>query len=155
MIQLKIKRLTDTAKIPYKAYKHDAGFDIFADETAEILPGQTKLISTGIALAIPTGYYGRLKSRSGLTSKTPLRIQEGTIDAGYTGEIKIIAECKTIDYLSHDDKQIKMEYSRYAIAKGDKIAQLIIQPLPEVQLVIGQELGDTDRGQGGFGSSGN
>lgn len=154
MMDLKVKRLTKTAELPYKAHEPDAGFDIFADETVEILPGQTILVSTGIAIAIPMGYYGRLKSRSGLTAKTPLRIQEGTIDAGYIGEIKVIAECKAIDYFKDTEEYIAMNYGRYTINKGDKIAQLIIQPLPEVQLYISESLDDTDRGEGGFGSSG-
>lgn len=149
-MQLKIKRLTDTAVLPVKAHQSDAGFDIFADEERNIYKGQTACVSTGIAIAIPEGYYGRLKGRSGLTSKTPLRVQEGTIDSEYRGEIKVI--CDVRDAMLSDD--IWSDDCYFEITKGAKIAQLIIQPLPTVEVEEVDELDDTDRGEGGFGSTG-
>ncbi|MHA6585962.1 dUTP diphosphatase, partial [Aerococcus mictus] len=125
-LKLKVKRLTDTAKLPEKAHASDAGLDIFADEYITITKSFSETVSTGIAVDIPKGYYGRLKGRSGLTSKTGLRVQEGTIDSGYTGEIKVMCDFK--------DNLTPGQYTPgYLIRRGDKIAQLIIQPLPEIE----------------------
>ena len=140
-MQLKIKRLTQTAKLPERAFPTEAGFDVFTDEEIMIESNQTVAISTGIALEIPDGYYGRLKGRSGLTLKSPLRVLEGTIDSSYRGEVKIMVEAVgkgcTCD-----------------ITKGAKIAQLIIQPLPYFEVVEVDELSQTVRGANGFGSTG-
>lgn len=149
-MQLKVKRLTDTAVLPVKAHQSDAGLDICADEERNIYSGQTACVSTGIAIAIPEGYYGRLKGRSGLTSKTALRVQEGTIDSEYRGEIKVI--CDVRDAMLSDD--VWNDECYLEITKGAKIAQLIIQPLPTVEVTEVNELDDTDRGEGGFGSTG-
>lgn len=149
-MQLKVKRLTDTAVLPVKAHQSDAGLDICADEDGNLYRGHTACISTGIAIAIQEGYYGRLKGRSGLTSKTALRVQEGTIDSDYRGEIKVI--CDTRDTMLSND--IWSDDCYFEITKGMKIAQLIIQPLPTVEVVEVDELDDTDRGEGGFGSTG-
>ena len=149
-MQLKVKRLTDTAVLPVKAHPTDAGFDICADEETVDTVGTTTLVSTGLSIAIPEGYYGRLKGRSGLTAKTALRVQEGTIDSEYRGEVKIICDLRSIT-----DRETGIGYSRtYPIAKGMKLAQLIIQPLPTVEVSEVDELDDTDRGEGGFGSTG-
>lgn len=140
-MQLKIKRLTQTAKLPERAFPTEAGFDIFTDEAIMIESNQTVAISTGIALEIPDGYYGRLKGRSGLTLKSPLRVLEGTIDSSYRGEVKIMAEV------------VRKGCTRN-IAKGAKIAQLIIQPLPYFEVVEVDELSQSNRGENGFGSTG-
>ena len=139
MKQLKVKRLSTTAQLPTKAHQSDAGFDIYADEDVNIFPNKATPVSTGIVIEIPDGYYGRLKARSGLTIKTHLRVLEGTIDSGYRGELKVMCDVKDAVYEIH---------------KGDKIAQLIIQPLPEFEVVEGDIDMDSDRGQGGFGSTG-
>ena len=151
-MQLKVKRLTDTAVLPAKAHQSDAGFDICADENITINAGETATVSTGLSIAIPEGYYGRLKGRSGLTTKTPLRVQEGTIDASYRGEIKVICELRTLTSVTmHTGPVIS---GGYPIKRGQRIAQLIIQPLPTVEVEEVNELDDTDRGDGGFGSTG-
>ena len=143
-MHLKVKRLTPSAKLPTKAHSSDAGFDIYADITEIIPSGSTRLISTGIAIEIPEGYYGRLKGRSGLTSKTLLRVQEGTIDSNYRGEIKVI--CDSLD--------TELSDVGYMVAKGERIAQLIIQPLPKFEVVEVSVLSNSDRGSNGFGSTG-
>lgn len=154
-MNLKIKRLTQTAKLPEKASPTEAGFDVFADETVTIHNGETVAISTGIAIEIPEGYYGRLKARNGLTLNYDLRVQEVTIDSSYRGEVKIIAEIK--DY----DKEIDLfgwvtssKTDEYTVGKGKKIAQLIIQPLPQFEIVEVDELSQSDRDANGFGSMG-
>lgn len=153
-MQLKVKRLTETAKLPVKAHKTDAGFDIFADEDIEIIRGMTIGVSTGIAMQIDPGFYGKLKCRSGLSLKSPLRVIEGTIDADYRGEVKVICEIKESVFFNNGEIAGTQETYFYQINRGDKIAQLIIQPLPPVDLVEVDELDDTERGQGGFGSTG-
>lgn len=151
-MQLKVKRLTDTAVLPVKAHPTDAGFDICADEDIRIDAGETVTVSTGLSIAIPEGYYGRLKGRSGLTAKTLLRVQEGTIDANYRGEIKVICDIK----LKFLERMIDgaVYAHNLSLKRGERIAQLIIQPLPTVEVVEVDGLDDTDRGEGGFGSTG-
>ena len=139
-MNLKIKRLTQTAKLPERAFPNEAGLDVFADESVTIHNGKTVAISTGIALEIPDGYYGRLKGRSGLTLKSPLRVLEGTIDSSYRGEVKVMADVK--------------KDCTYHVPKSAKIAQLIIQPLPHFEVVEVDELSQSDRGENGFGSTG-
>lgn len=151
-MQLKVKRLTDTAVLPVKAHQSDAGFDICADENIRINAGETVTVSTGLSVAIPEGYYGRLKGRSGLTAKTLLRVQEGTIDANYRGEIKVICDIKTKILDQVIDGMIYA--NNLSFKRGERIAQLIIQPLPTVEVEEVDELDDTDRGDGGFGSTG-
>ena len=154
-MNLKVKRLTETAKLPEKAFPTEAGFDLFADEAVTIHNGETVAVSTGIILEIPDGYYGRLKARSGLTLNSDLRVQEGTLDSSYRGEVKVIAEIKV---LNHDESD-KLFYQKtvtrpFAIGKGTKIAQLIIQPVPQFEIVEADELSESDRGENGFGSTG-
>lgn len=151
-MNLKVKRLTKTAILPYKAYATDGGFDVFADEAVTIHNGETVAVSTGIALEIPDGYYGRLKGRSGLTLNSVLRVQEGTIDSSYRGEVKIIAEIK--GYEQEITRFGFVTFSKITIEKGAKIAQLIIQPVPQFNIVEADELSESDRGENGFGSTG-
>lgn len=135
-MQLKVKRLTDTAKLPVKNHATDAGFDIFADEDITVRTQST--IKTGIALEIPTGYYAEIVGRSGLTSKTSFRVNKGVIDSDYRGEIMIMAETYK---------------TAYKIKQGDKIAQMILYKLPEFEIEEVSELSDSERGAKGFGSS--
>ena len=135
-MQLKVKRLTDTAKLPIKNHATDAGFDIFANEDITVRTQST--IKTGIALEIPTGYYAEIVGRSGLTSKTSFRVNKGVIDSAYRGEIMIMTETYK---------------TAYKIKQGDKIAQMILYKLPEFEIEEVDELSDSERGVKGFGSS--
>lgn len=145
-MQLQVKRLTPTAILPVKAHPTDAGFDICADRDITIYAGETVMVPTGLSVAIEPGYYGRLKGRSGLTAKTSLRVQEGTIDCNYRGEINVICDLRTLSNLTLSNG--------YPIKRGMRIAQLIIQQLPPVDMVEMDCLDETDRGNGGFGSTG-
>ena len=154
-MKLKVKRLTKTAILPYKAHATDGGFDVFADEAVTIHNGETVAVSTGIALEIPDGYYGRLKARSGLTLNSALRVQEGTIDSSYRGEVKIIAEIKGYEQeITRFGFVTSSKTNEFTIEKGAKIAQLIIQPVPQFEIVEADELSQSDRGENGFGSTG-
>lgn len=142
-IDLPIKRLDDSVELPSYAYAGDAGLDLRANEAVVLRPFERKLISTGLAIAIPEGYAGFVQPRSGLALKKGLSMANtpGLIDARYRGELKVCA----INLDPHDD---------IVITKGERIAQLVIQKVPVVTLVEVDELDETDRGVGGFGSSG-
>lgn len=142
-LKLNIKRLYDDVVLPSYAYAGDAGLDLRSHEDVELKPFERKLVSTGLAVAIPDGYAGFVQPRSGLAAKLGLSIVNtpGLIDAHYRGELKVI--------LINLDAESSVE-----LKKGERIAQLVIQKVPEVELVEVDELDETDRGTGGFGSSG-
>ena len=137
---LNFKKLSPTAITPTKAHTTDAGFDLYADEEVTLLKGETLAVKTNIAIELPEGYVADVRPRSGWTLNTSLRVQYGTIDAGYREGIGIICE------LARDDGMM--------IPKGMKLAQLVILPIPEITLQEVTELSDSDRGVNGFGSTG-
>lgn len=141
MVNVKIKKLNPNAIIPQYAHPTDAGADICAIEETKIEAGETKLVKTGLAVAIPAGYEIQIRPRSGLSLKTGLRIANspGTCDADYRGEIGIIMT-NTGDI-------------PYVIDAGMKIAQLVIAPVPMIEWQEVEELDDTARGDKGFGST--
>lgn len=130
--------LDNGAKLPERAHQNDAGLDLFSLETKYISPKEYVRFETGVHVEIPAGYVGLLTSKSGLMSKGIT--SRGTIDCGYTGSIKAIL-------FNHGDEG-------YLIRAGDKITQLVILPIitPEIELV--DSLETTERGEGGFGSTG-
>lgn len=142
-IQVNIKRLDPTVELPSYAYSGDAGLDLRANESVDIQPHERVLISTGLAIALPDGYAGFVQPRSGMALKRGLSIANtpGLIDAHYRGELKVIA----VNLDAHDPIHIE---------RGERIAQLVIQEVPKVELIEVDELDETDRGTGGFGSSG-
>ena len=142
-ITLPVKRLDDSLEMPAYAHFGDAGRDLRSAEDAKLEPFERKMISCGIAIAIPEGYAGFVMPRSGLAAKHGISIvnSPGLIDSGYRGELKVIL----INLDAHET---------FSISKGDRIAQLVILKTPPVSLVEAQELTDTERGDGGFGSSG-
>ena len=142
-VKVAIKRLDPAVELPSYAYTGDAGLDLRANADAVIPPHGRALIPTGIAIALPDGYAGFVQPRSGMALKRGLSIANtpGLIDAHYRGELKIIA-------VNLDAKEA------IHIAKGERIAQLVIQEVPVVELHEVDELDETDRGAGGFGSSG-
>lgn len=163
---VKIKKLSDTAITPQKANYNDAGFDLFADEDITLAYGETKAIATNIAIELPDGFMADVRPRSGLTRDTALRVHYGTVDAGYRGGIGIICEnvenlykIKTLENELHalitKSEDAVLAYSTaIEIKRGDKIAQLVIQRIPDIQLIEADELTDSKRGGNGFGSTG-
>ncbi len=138
-----VKRLTDTAIIPTKTNISDAGFDLYADESTWLYAGNSgkrKIIKTGVSFAIPEGYVGLVWDRSGMGAKLGIHRFAGVIDAGYRGEI-MVALCN-------------FGSKPYAISRGDRIAKILIQAIPNVSLIEVDELPNSERGKGGFGSSG-
>lgn len=142
-MRLSIKRLDPDLPLPRYAHEGDAGLDLFAAEECSLAPFERKLVSSGIAVGIPEGYAGFVQPRSGLAIKHGLSLVNtpGLIDSHYRGEIKVI--------LVNLDAN-----NEFTLKRGDKIAQLVIQPVARVQLEEVDELDDTVRGDGGFGSTG-
>ncbi len=166
-MNVKIKRLHPDAVITQYAKPGDAGFDLVAVEDVIIEPGETVKVPTGLAFAIPVGYELQIRPRSGITLRTNLRVQLGTVDAGYRGEIGVIVDNMAEDpfenvvpYLSHidgNDYRTDGEIypnETYIIRKGDKIAQGVIAPIQQAEFIEVDELSDSERGAGGFGSTG-
>jgi dUTP pyrophosphatase len=137
-MKMKVK-LDDGAFVPTRAHDLDAGLDLYAMESALILPNSSHLFDTGVHMAIPAGYVGMIKSKSGLNVKFGVT-SEGVIDAGYTGSMVV--------------KLFNHGYNSVTIQRGQKISQLVILPIitPELELV--DELESTERGNNGFGSTG-
>ena len=137
---VKIKKLYADAILPTYAHPDDAGMDLYSHEEVTLNPQQCKSISTGIAMAIPSGYVGLIWDKSGLALNYGLKIMAGVVDAGYRGEIKIVLH--------------NLSEAPYTVEKGAKIAQMLIQPVSLEEIVEVEDLDDTSRGEKGFGSSG-
>lgn len=142
-MRINIKLLDDNLPVPQYAHEGDAGFDLRSRIDQVIPPGERALVPAGISMAIPDGYAGFVQPRSGLALKHGISIVNtpGLIDSKYRGEIGVI--------LINTDKSESFE-----IKKGDKIAQMVIQKVECAELVIVDELDETVRGSGGFGSTG-
>ena len=130
------------AVLPARAYPGDAGFDLSACERVELGPGERALVPTGLAVAIPEGYAGFVQPRSGLAAKHGISIVNtpGLVDSGYRGELKVA--------LLNTDRR-----EAFVVLPGMRIAQLVIVPLPEIDLVEVEELPESERGVRGFGST--
>ena len=131
------------ADVPVYAHPGDAGADLVSTESVTLAPGQRALVGTGVRIALPEGYAAFVVPRSGLAAKHGITVvnSPGTVDAGYRGEIKVT--------LLNTDAS-----TPYEIAPGDRIAQLIVMPVPRARFVPVDELPDSARGEGGFGSTG-
>lgn len=144
LAKIKIKKLTDTAKTPTRGSEHAAGYDMYADvkEDVQIKPQETVKIGTGLAMEIPDGYFGAIFARSGLAAKEGLRPANcvGVCDSDYRGEY-IVA-------IHNDSEETR------TITAGERIAQLVVMPYLPVTFDEVAELTDTNRGEGGFGSTG-
>jgi dUTP pyrophosphatase len=142
-MELPFKRLRDGATIPAFAKPGDAGLDLTSIIDVEVGPGERAMIPTGLAVAIPEGFAGLVLPRSGLASRRGLTLANapGLIDSGYRGEIT----CAVVNL----DREAPV-----AIRRGDRIAQLLIVPAPHVEPAWAEELPESERGEGGFGSTG-
>ena len=143
MTAVQITRLRPDARIPAQAYDGDAGLDLSACERVELAPGERAVVGTGLAVAIPEGYAGFVQPRSGLADRHGITIvnSPGLIDSGYRGELKVI--------LLNTDQE-----APFVVDHGMRIAQLVVLPIPELELVELDELPETERGVRGHGSSG-
>jgi dUTP pyrophosphatase len=142
VIELPIRRLRPDAVVPERAYSGDAGMDLSSCERIELAPGQRALVPTGLAVAIPEGYAGFVQPRSGLAAKHGISIVNtpGLVDSGYRGEL-------LINLVNTDN------HEPFTVEAGMRIAQLVIIPIPELELVEVDELPESERGVRGHGSS--
>jgi dUTP pyrophosphatase len=142
-MQLPFRKLRPDARLPAYAHPGDAGLDLASAVDAEVGPGERAMIPTGVAVAIPDGHAGLVLPRSGLASREGLTLANspGLIDAGYRGEVT----CAVVNLDRHRAVSIK---------RGDRIAQLVIMPVQLVEPTWSEELPASDRGEGGFGSTG-
>lgn len=141
LMQLKIKKLHNDAKIPTHGHPGDAGMDFYAIEECVFSPGEQKKVHSGVAMEIPQGHVGLIWDKSSISFNQGLKSVGGVIDAGYRGEI-------IFSLLNTTNKEQKIE-------KGSKIAQMIIQKFEDCDIVEVSELSDTVRGEGREGSTGN
>ena len=136
-----VKIVLENIEIPSYANEDDSGVDLYSKEDVVIPAGEKGfLVKTGIRVELEKGYELQIRPKSGNSIKTPIRVILGTVDAGYRGEVGVI-----IDNLSDED---------FKLSKDKAVAQAVLNYVPKIKFKIVEELSDTDRGQGGFGSSG-
>jgi dUTP pyrophosphatase len=139
-MKIEIKKLSENATLPTQGSKYAAGYDLYAAEEGVVLSECRLLIKTNISVSIPEGYYGRIAPRSGLAYKSGLDVMAGVIDADYRGDIGVIL--------------YNTDVKDFEFKKGDRIAQLIIEKCHNVEWQEVDELEDSVRSDGGFGSTG-
>jgi dUTP pyrophosphatase len=142
-VTLRVRRLSEAARPPAQAHEGDAGYDLHAAETATIGPGERASVGTGVAVAIPEGHAGLVIPRSGLAARHGISVVNapGLIDSGYRGEVRVL--------LLNTDRS-----EPFTIEPGDRIAQLVLVAIETPELLEVEELDETVRGAGGFGSTG-
>lgn len=139
-MKLKVKKTHPDAKLPQYATAGDAGMDLFASEAITLNPGEFIGVSTGVAMEIPDGFVGLIWDKSGLSIKNGLKQMGGVIDSSYRGEVKV--------------GMVNLSDKKFTFEKGHKVAQMLIQKVEHVDIEEAEELSDTERGTGGFGSTG-
>lgn len=143
MLEIAVQRLDAELPLPSYAHPGDAGADLRAAVAVDLAPGERALVPTGVAIALPDGFAAFVHPRSGLALRHGLSVVNtpGTIDAGYRGEIKVLL-------INHDlTENVRIE-------RGDRIAQLVVQRVEQARFVAVDSLEDSDRGSGGYGSTG-
>jgi dUTP pyrophosphatase len=142
-MMLPVVKLSEEATLPSRAHEGDAGLDLYACEAAHIGPGERWGVGTGVAVEIPTGHAGLVLPRSGLAKKHGIALVNapGLIDSGYRGELRVLL-------LNTDPAET------FRVEPGDRIAQLVVVPIALAEPVEAEDLADSVRGAGGFGSSG-
>lgn len=138
-MKLKVKRIHENAKLPLYQHKGDAGLDVFSSIDYVLGTGEVKPIPTGIKVAVPEGHVGLIWDKSGISLKGVHRLA-GVIDSGYRGEVRVV--------------MVNLGDEPFVIEKGMKIAQLLIQPVVELEVIETEDLEETSRGEKGFGSTG-
>lgn len=139
-MKLKIQKLEAGAVVPAYAHPGDAGMDLYALESHRVKARQQVLVRTGIAMQLPKGHVGLIWDKSGFATKQGFKVMGGVIDEGYRGEVKV--------------GLINLSSRSYTIEAGERIAQLLVQPVTRARPELVRRLGATRRGRGGFGSTG-
>ena len=138
-MELRVKRIYPEAKLPVYGHPGDAGLDLFSVVDRELRPGEVFAVPTGIQVAVPAGHVGLVWDKSGISLQGVHRLT-GVVDSGYRGEVQVV--------------MINLGAAPFAIKKGMKIAQMLVQPVAAVSVIECEALDGTPRGQGGFGSTG-
>ncbi len=138
-MKLRVKRIHPEAKLPVYGHPGDAGLDLFSAVDRELGPGEVFAVPTGIQVAVPAGHVGLVWDKSGISLQGVHRLA-GVVDSGYRGEVQVV--------------MINLGPALFAIRKGMKIAQMLVQPVAAVEVVEAENLDGTARGEGGFGSTG-
>jgi len=138
-MELRVKRIHPDAKLPVYGHPGDAGLDLFSVVDRELRPGDVFAVPTGIQVAVPAGHVGLVWDKSGISLQGVHRLA-GVVDSGYRGEVQVV--------------MINLSATPFAVKKGMKIAQMLVQPVAGLNVVEAENLDDTARGQGGFGSTG-
>ena len=138
-MELRVKRIHPEAKLPVYGHPGDAGLDLFSVVDRELAPGEVFAVPTGIQVAVPAGHVGLVWDKSGISLKSVHRLA-GVVDSGYRGEVQVV--------------MINLGAAPFAVRKGMKIAQMLVQPVAAVEVVESDSLDGTSRGEGGFGSTG-
>jgi dUTP pyrophosphatase len=141
-MKLFIKKVCEEATLPQYAHPEDAGMDLYSIEAQTILPGETALVRTGIAIALPPNTEAQVRPRSGLAAKHSVTVLNtpGTIDSDYRGDVGVIL--------------INNGFEEFVVKQGDRIAQMVISKIEQVEFDIVKELNETKRGNSGFGHTG-
>lgn len=139
-MKLQAKKLYSDAQLPQMIKEGDAAMDFYSYKDYELAPGQKIIAETGVAIAIPRGYWGNVRDRSGLAAKHGIHTMAGVFDSNYRGEVQIIL--------------INLGKEKYKINKGDRICQMIIEKHEDLEIEEVEELDETNRGEGRFASSG-
>ena len=138
-MELRVKRIHPEAKLPVYGHPGDAGLDLFSVVDRELAPGEVFAVPTGIQVAVPAGHVGLVWDKSGISLKSVHRLA-GVVDSGYRGEVQVV--------------MINLGAAPFAVRKGMKIAQMLVQPVATVSVIECEALDGTSRGEGGFGSTG-
>ncbi|MBU0530196.1 MAG: dUTP diphosphatase [Candidatus Aenigmatarchaeota archaeon] len=139
MVEIKVQRIDKAVEMPSYSYKHDAGLDLRSAEECVIRPGERRVVKTGIKTSIPENHVGLIWDKSGIASKFGMRVLAGVIDSGYRGEIGVVL--------------INLGQEDFHIEKNMKIAQMLIQPVIQADIMEVENLEEAERGDRGFGSS--
>ena len=141
-MEVKVKKIHENAKIPAYAHEGDSGMDLYSVEETVLQPSETKLVKTGLQIAVPKGFEAQVRPKSGLAAKFGITVLNtpGTVDSGYRGEVMVIL-------VNHGKEEYKVE-------KGKKIAQMVIAKVEEAKIEVVEDLDNTTRKDGGFGSTG-
>ena len=161
-MEINFKKLQSAAKPPCRANESDAGYDLFASEACLIKPMERRLVSIGVSISIPKGYYGRIAPRSGLAIKRGIDVLAGVIDSGYRDCLRVVLiNLNLPDELFIKNDPTAMAYDHmfgskkdFRVSVGDRVAQIIIEKCYEADWSQADTLSNSDRGVKGFGSSG-
>lgn len=139
-MKISAKKLHKDAELPKMMKEGDAAMDFYSYKDYELNPGQKVIVETGVAIAIPRGYWGNVRDRSGLAAKHDIHTMGGVFDSNYRGEVQVIL--------------INLGQEKYNIKKGERICQMIVEKHEDLEIEEVEDLDDTNRGEGRFASSG-